>query len=155
MADLTPYFSWVEVTRSGTAKAKGIDNSLPTPLHDSVVRTAQFMECIRALLGDKPITVNSWYRCPALNVAIGGSKSSAHMKGLAVDWEPAGMELSAAFDRVAASALPFDQLILERTKDGAAWIHVGLSEGKPRREVLRAQGQTLGGPMSFTRVAIG
>ena len=154
MASLTPYFSWAEVTRSETAKAKGIDNAVPVALHDGIVRTAQFMECIRAHLG-KPIKVNSWYRCPALNLAVGGSKSSAHMRGLAVDWEPVGMDLLVAFERVRTSSLPFDQLIIERTKDGAAWIHVGLSEGPPRREALQASGAALGGSMTFTRVALG
>ena len=110
------------------------------------------MESVRHLLGDDPIRVTSWYRCKELNTAIGGSKTSAHMRGLAVDFKPSyKWTLYAAFDKLAQSDIPFDQLIEESTRDGARWIHIGFSEGTPRREVLRAEGARLGGPMSYRR----
>lgn len=150
---LSPHFSMIEAKRSVTAVAKGIDNTVPQLLRTNVGRMAGFMECLRALLDDQRITVTSWFRCQSLNDAIGGSQTSAHIKGLAVDWKHAKLPLEEAFARVADSTLPFDQLILEGTKDGAGWIHLGLSEHlPPRRQVLRASGDTLGGPMTFSRV---
>ncbi len=151
---LSPHFSINEVTRSATASRTGIDNAVPLGFRYNVGRVAEFMECVRALLGGQPIKVTSWFRCMELNQAIGGSKTSRHMEALAVDWKHGRLELAAAFEHVAESSLPFDQLILEGTKDGAGWIHLGLSTGDPRRQVLRAKGDTLGGPMKFTRVRI-
>lgn len=149
---VSEHFIWSEVTRSETAQRLGIANAVPQELRNNVHRSAEMMEQIRQLVGG-PIKVNSWYRSPALNAAVGGSKTSAHPKGLAVDWEPTTMTLEDAFNLVAASEIEFDQLIIEGTRDGADWIHTGLSEGPPRREVLRAHGDTLGGRMAYTRVS--
>jgi len=152
---LTEHFTWAEVERSPTAARLGLNNAVPMALWHNVVRTADSMEEVRERLGDRPIMVNSWYRCPALNVAIGGSRTSYHMKGLAVDFEVKGLRNAVAFHRLAMSDLSFDQLIHERTRSGADWIHIGFAEpGKPpRRMVLRAEGNTLGGKMTFTRLA--
>lgn len=152
---LTAHFTWAEVVRSPTARARGIDNTVPEELWANIRRTAAMMEAIRSLLGGSPLKINSWYRCPILNTAVGGSPTSAHPKGLAVDWEPTTMLLGDAFDAVAASPIVFDQLIHEGTKDGADWIHTGLSVGPPRRQILTAAGDALGGPMRFTRLAAG
>ena len=153
--DLTDHFSWAEVVRSPTAKRLGISNLIPNEqVKKNVERVAETMESVRFLIG-RPIKVNSWYRSPLLNATIGGSKTSAHMRGLAVDWEPVGMSLDQAFDIVLNSSIIFDQLIKEGTRDGADWIHLGLSEGPPRGEVLLASGERLGGTMHFRRVARG
>jgi zinc D-Ala-D-Ala carboxypeptidase len=148
---VTPHFSWYEVQYSTTAKAKGIDNTVPPALLANVKITAAYMERVRALLG-APIRVTSWYRCPAVNKAIGGARNSAHMSGLAVDFKPTNMSLADAFTLIRKSDIPFDQVILERTKDGAAWVHIGFTRGTPRREALRAWGVKLGGPMQYARV---
>lgn len=149
--NVTEHFTWREVEYSPTAEARGIDNTVPDSLRGNVLETAEHMEAVRRLLGNKPIRVTSWYRCPALNKAIGGSPRSAHMRGLAVDFKPTSMTLYHAFEALAKSDIPFDQLIEERTRDGAFWIHIGFSEGPPRREVLRAEGARLGGPMFYRR----
>lgn len=155
MAELSAHFTWAEASRSATADAKGIVNAIPLTLRANVQRVADVMETVRALLGGAPIRINSWYRCPTLNAAIGGSPKSAHMKGLAVDFEPTTMTNAAAVALIAKAGVPFDQLIHERTKSGADWIHLGLSEGPPRGQVLAASGDTLGGPMTFHRIALG
>lgn len=149
------HFSWAEVTRSPTARRLHISNGILPELIPNAVYTAEHMEAVRTALGNQIIDVNSWYRCPALNAAVGGSKTSAHMRALAVDFEPRVTKLMEAFHILSLSAIPFDQLIHEGTKDGADWIHIGFSTGTPRREVLRAQGDVLGGAMRFTRVSTG
>lgn len=155
MSDLTAHFSWAEAAKSTTADAKGIDNTIPATLRPNVERVAAVMEQVRTLLGDHPLKVNSWYRCPALNKAVGGSPKSAHMQGFAVDFETNHILNAKAFELVATSDIVFDQLIHEQTKSGADWIHLGLSYGPPRRQVMAASGDTLGGAMAFRRVALG
>ena len=152
---LSNHFSWEEAERSSTADAKGINNHIPAELKPNVQQVADAMELVRSLLGSHPLKINSWYRCSSLNSAIGGSSKSAHMKGLAVDFEPTTMSNDAAFKLIADSTIEFDQLIHERTKSGADWIHFGLNDKPARREVLTASGNTLGGPMQFTRIALG
>lgn len=151
---LTEHFTWEEVERSETAKRKGIDNTLPEELKGNVKRVAATMELVRALLGG-PVKVTSWYRCFELNAAVGSNNRSAHPKGLAVDFQPTTMTNEEAFKIIMNSDIEFDQLIHERTKTGSNWIHLGLSEGAGRREVLTAYGKNLGGSMTFTRIAMG
>jgi zinc D-Ala-D-Ala carboxypeptidase len=156
MAELTQHFSWAEAARSATAEAKGIDNTIPDALFINVREVAESMEEVRALLGGKPLRINSWYRCRDLNRAIGGSPRSAHMQGFAVDFEaPEGMTNAKAFEKIATSDIVFDQLIHEQTRSGADWIHFALSYGVPRQQVMAAAGDTLGGAMTFRRVALG
>ncbi len=149
---LSEHFSWDEASRSDTAAKRGIDNTIPEGLRPNVISTAQHLEQVRIVLGNQPLRVTSWYRSREVNRAIGGSKTSAHMRGLAVDFKPpAGYTLFDAFEQLAKSDIPFDQLIEERTRDGARWIHIGFTEGHPRRDILRAVGGVLGGVMAYRR----
>jgi zinc D-Ala-D-Ala carboxypeptidase len=152
-AVLSARFTWADVQASATAKAKGIDNALPDELVVNAARTAQILESVEALLGG--ITVSSWFRCPALNAAVGGKPDSKHQLALAADFVPVNVSLPVAFERIRASVLPYDQLIVERVASGSAWIHLGLSLAPPRREALSASGPQLGGAMTFQRVAVG
>lgn len=56
-----------------------------------ILLTARFMEQVRAFLGNRSITVNSGYRCPAHNAAVGGEPNSFHLRGMACDFTVAGM----------------------------------------------------------------
>ena len=82
---MATYFTLSELLRSDTAAARSIDNA---PSHDVIRRLNALMdECldpVRELWG-KPIGVNSGYRSPALNAAVGGAAASQHMKGEAAD----------------------------------------------------------------------
>ena len=139
--------------RSSTAKAKGIDNSVPIHLNRNIGRITEFMECVRWFLGDVPINVSSWFRCLSLNTAIKGSKTSAHMKGLAMDFSHSVLALEEVFVEIKGSRLPYDQLIIEGTQGKAEWMHIGLSEDAPRLEALTANRGWDGGAMNYTRVA--
>ena len=152
---LAPHFSMVEVVRSATAANQGIDNQVPLPLRYYVGRMAEFMECVRMVLGEDPISVTSWFRCQMLNSAIGGSRTSAHMKGLAVDFVHSVLSLEEVFSLISKSLLPFDQLIIEGTQGKAEWLHVGLSEGEPRGDILTADRDRIDGPMAYKRVIAG
>ena len=82
---MAQHFTLSELLHSDTAEARGIQN---TPPHDVLRRLNYLMDnCldpIRRLWG-KPIGVNSGYRSPALNAAVGGVATSQHVKGEAAD----------------------------------------------------------------------
>lgn len=138
--NLSPHLTLDEMLRSQTAARKGIVNTpTPTIIARMEVLGATVFEPIRALLG-VPLQVNSGYRSPELNKAVGGAKDSAHTRGEAVDIVPLGMPLREAFDLIRASPILFDQLIEECGPTG--WIHVAIArEGAmPRRQQLLATG---------------
>lgn len=90
------------------------------------------LDPVRELWG-KPIIVNSGFRCPVLNSAVGGSKTSQHMRGEAADITTGTREGNARlFDMIVESGLPFDQLIDEY---GYKWIHISYSS-KNRKQIL-------------------
>lgn len=141
--NLSPHFTLAEFTQSQTAARKGISNT-PTPaVIECLKLTALGLEGVRTLLGS-PITVNSGYRSPALNKAIGGSAKSQHVTGEAVDFICPGFGSPLDVCRaIVKSGLKFDQMIYEGT-----WVHISFC-AKPRGDVLTAHFNTSG--VSYTR----
>lgn len=78
-------FSWAEATKGGTRIP--IDRSIT----GNIIKTAKTMQEIRKSLGNKSITVNSWYRDPVTNRRVGGASRSRHLKGDAVDFVVQGI----------------------------------------------------------------
>lgn len=132
---LTEHFTFEELVRSDVATRRGIPNDPSDTARYNLGRVASKLEEIRAACGGGPLVVSSGYRCPALNMAIGGSRTSAHMRGLAADFHVPGLTLAEAARRIVAAGIVFDQLIFEGT-----WLHVGLAEANatPRQEELTA-----------------
>lgn len=130
---LTEHFTLAELCNSQAAARNRLDNRPGDKEIANLKRLAELLEQIRKLVG-KPINVSSAYRSPAVNKAVGGSKTSAHMKGLAADITVSGMTAKALATLISMSKIEFDQLILE----GNSWVHIGLSETKPRRQLLTA-----------------
>ena len=137
---LTKHFTLAEMTVSQTAARLGISNAPDAAAIANLKRVCEALELVRALVGG-PIIVSSGYRGPALNRAIGGSTSSAHMVGLAADFDRPGLTPKQVAQKIAASKIPFDQLILEYP-DSGGWVHLGLSAGAPRRQVLTIKSGT-------------
>lgn len=139
---LSEHLDLAEVTRSDSAKRNGINNE-PTPEHlENFKKLAQnIFEPIRKHFG-VPIHISSGYRSKALNTAIGGSLTSQHCKGEAIDIDmdgsANGVTNKMVFDYIKAN-LNFDQLIWEfGTKDAPDWVHVSFSStGKQRKQALR------------------
>jgi hypothetical protein len=130
-----------EVTRSETAKRKGISN-MPTPEHieNFKLLAEKVFQPIREHFG-KPIIISSGYRSKALNTAIGGALSSQHCSGEAIDIDMDGTDITNAqvFNYIKDN-LEFDQLIWEfGTDTNPDWVHVSYeSTGKQRKQILRA-----------------
>lgn len=78
------YFSIAELCASNTAKKKKIDNTPDEKIVEHLTELIGVLNGIRESLG-KPINVSSGYRCKALNTAVGGSATSSHLYGYAVD----------------------------------------------------------------------
>ncbi len=140
---LSKHLSLAEVTRSESAKRRGISN-MPTPAHieNFKLLAENIFEPIREHFG-KPIHISSGYRSDALNKAIGGSKTSQHCAGEAIDIDmdgsANGVTNKMVFDYIKDN-LNFDQLIWEfGTASNPDWVHVSYeSTGKQRKQILRA-----------------
>lgn len=133
---LTPNFTLEELSRSDVALRKGLDNT-PTECMSNIMFSAEKMEQVRKVLGNQPIVVNSCYRSPEVNAAIGGSKTSAHMEGLAVDFVCPSYGTPFEVAVALKEGLPkgfFDQLIYEGT-----WVHIGFRWGDNRSQLMTAR----------------
>lgn len=147
MTKLTEHFTLEEMIVSPTAKRLGIPNT-PTTQHIENMRYCceKILEPVRAKFG--PVQVNSSYRAPAVNKAVGGSKTSQHVNGQAIDFEVPGVDNKKVADWVADN-LEFDQVILEFYTAGdknSGWVHASIKkEGGNRRQRLIAKKSKAGG----------
>ena len=141
MDKISEHVSYKEATRSNTALRRGIDN-IPDveELENMKLITEKVFEPLRKFVGG-PIKINSFYRSPELNIAIGGSKKSQHCKGQAIDLDDTyGHRSNASMFTYIKNLLDFDQIIWEFGDDrNPAWVHVSyVSEEKNRRRCLKA-----------------
>lgn len=139
---LSKNLSLAEVTRSETAKRKGISN-MPTPEHIENFKklATNIFQPIREHF-DKPIFISSGYRSAELNKAIGGSLSSQHCSGEAIDIDMDGTDITnkQIFDYIKDN-LTFDQAIAEYPENGHIdWVHVSFAANRSqRKQVLVAK----------------
>lgn len=133
-----PHFKLEEFTRSQTATRNGIDNSPDETQLSNLIRIAWFLEELREKIREKHegayITISSGLRVEMLNVIIGGSKTSAHMKGLAADIHCNKLTPLELSKFIAENMEDFDQVIHEFGR----WVHIGLCDSVPRSEELTA-----------------
>lgn len=116
------HFTIKELSASPTAVARGIDNNPTEQVIAALTRlTDNVLDPLRQAYGF-PIYVNSGYRCPALNRAVGGTSGSQHLRGEAADITTGCSENNARLYRLLRKLeLPIDQAINEHD---FAWIHV-------------------------------
>ena len=146
---ISKHISYKEGVYSATATRRGIDN-VPNDeqLANMELIAEKVFEPLRKYVGG-PIKINSFFRCPKLNKAIGGARSSQHMKGQAMDIDDT-FEVVANSDmyNYIKNNLDFDQLIWEfGDDDNPNWLHVSyVSKEDNRNRCLRAykgNGKTL------------
>ena len=130
-------FSRAEIEHSNTAKRLGISNEMSEEHMENMQRLiTNLIQPMRDAIG--PIRVTSGYRSPSLNSAIGGSRTSQHSKGQALDlqfWEMGKMNNKKIYDWILNSGLDFDQIINEFD---FAWIHISLKDKNNRKQNLEA-----------------
>ena len=119
------YFSIDEMVRSATAKKYGIDNR---PSQDILNNLVLFIETVLDPIREdwgSPIIVSSGYRCPELNKAVGGVKTSGHLYGYCADLQVKGdLRKFSCFvkDWMKKHKMSFDELLYE-SSGGVTWLH--------------------------------
>lgn len=133
MIDISKHISYKEATHTNT----GLPNEPSVAEIKAMQHVAQTLfEPLRGHFGNNPIKINSFFRSLAVNKVIGGSITSQHVKGEAIDFEGTKEMFIYIKDN-----LPYDQLIKEfPDKNGEpSWIHVSLTKGTNRYQVLRSR----------------
>ena len=139
---LSKNFTLQEFTKSQTAIRMDIDNTPEEErLEAAKILFEKVVQPVRNHFG--PTVINSGYRGPELNKAVGGSSRSQHCKGEAVDIEVPGVANAEVAEWIYKN-LDFDQLILEFYTPGipdSGWVHVSYKSDeseKNRKQVLTA-----------------
>jgi hypothetical protein len=144
---ISDHITYAEAIHSQTAKRKGIDNTPnPAQVENMKLLAEKVFEPLRKWVGG-PIKVNSFFRSPELNEAIGGSKTSQHCKGQAIDIDDVyGKRSNAEMFTYIREILDFDQLIWEFGTDmNPNWIHVSyVSKEDNRNRCLKAYKDDMG-----------
>ena len=122
---LSENFTLEELIRSNTAERMGIDN---VPKDEKVVENLrslclEVLQPLRDYVG-APVHINSGYRCPELNMAVGGVKNSQHCRGEAADIRIVSPKQGREWAAWIEDNCRFDQMLLERNKSGTVWLHV-------------------------------
>ena len=123
---ISEHISYKEGVYSTTALRRGIDN---TPNDEQLANMEliadEIFEPLRVHVGG-PIKINSFFRSPELNTAIGGSKTSQHCKGQAMDIDDTyGKMTNAEMYHWIKDNLDFAQMIWEfGNDDNPNWVHV-------------------------------
>ena len=99
-----------------------------------------------------PLIVSSGYRCHRLNTHVGGEWNSQHLcegGAAAADIESPGLTVEELYDKIKASSIPCDEVIIETNNKGAWWVHVsydsnkGTQRGVCMKGVLQQSGGTI------------
>jgi putative chitinase len=130
--NLTPSFTLEELTHTDHREFDNVPNEDELA---NLYRLADFLEQVKALLGGKPIIVNSAFRSAEVNRAVGSSDKSQHRRGCAADIRVPGMTPDEVVKAIVGSDLPYDQVIREFDR----WTHVSIpntEDSAPREMAL-------------------
>lgn len=130
--NLSEHFTLEELTHTDHRELDNTPNDLEV---ENLKRLAHFLEAIKAVLGGKPVMVNSAFRSEAVNAAVGSKNTSQHRVGCAADIRVPGMTPDEVVKAVMRSGLEYDQIIREFDR----WTHVSIPtvQGTPaRRQAL-------------------
>jgi uncharacterized protein YcbK (DUF882 family) len=131
---ISKHITLQEATESATALRMGINN-VPNEVELEAMKyvSENLFEPIREWY-NKPIKINSFYRCLALNKAVNGSKTSGHVLGNSIDISGGNKaENKKIFDFIKTSGLNYDQVINEYDY---TWVHISLKKDKNRKQIL-------------------
>ena len=143
-AKLSEHFTLAELCKTS---AKTQDGNIPSHVHiENLKRLCGWLEALRRRWnniygdGDDPIIINSGYRSPEVNKAVGGVKGSNHLTGCAVDIRVAGKEQLLRYATILLDISDlnnedFDELLLERSPRGTYWLHFAVRPSGNRRKI--------------------
>jgi hypothetical protein len=133
MNNISEHITYIEATQSPTAIRFGIENT-PTEHQLFAMRIVASVcfEPLRKWYG-KPIKINSFFRNTLLNQKVGGSPTSQHCKGEAIDISAESKEENKKLFDWCKANLVFDQLINEYDY---TWIHISFRQGQNRNMIL-------------------
>ena len=143
---ISKHFWYSEIGKSAYATRNKIPNTPPkTVVENATALALNILDPLREFLGSA-LEPQSWYRSPALNFAIGGSKTSQHVKGEAVDIEHHSVSNYRLAEIINEICPSYDQLILEfyNPKDPrSGWVHVSCKKdlSKNRKQALIFDGK--------------
>jgi uncharacterized protein YcbK (DUF882 family) len=129
---LTPHFTLDELTHTDHRE---FDNTPNVAELANLIRLADFLEQVKAVLGGKPIMINSAFRSKAVNDAVGSKDTSQHRIGCAADIRVPGMKPDQVVRAIIASGIGYDQVIREFDR----WTHISIPNtvaDKPRNQAL-------------------
>jgi hypothetical protein len=135
VSNVSAHFTWDELTRTGQTALQATNRAEAEQYRAQLTALATtLLEAIRAKFG--PIKINSAFRGPSVNAAVGGSKTSQHMRGEAADIVAPAVSVEELHRWICAeSGLAFGQCILEKSSPSKpfSWVHVSLGT---KREAL-------------------
>ncbi len=134
---ISKHISYSEATHSNTAKAKGIDNT-PNEVQLAAMKLVaeKCFEPLREWYG-KPIRINSFFRNEQTNKAVKGSKTSDHVKGMAIDLDAGSNSENLKLFNWLKDNVEFKQLIHEYgDKSGPEWVHISYDPKDLRTQLL-------------------
>ena len=143
-AKLSEHFTLGEFTKSGSHP-----EVYNIPSHEAIANLTNLTKWLEVLrkrynakygVGEEPIRINSGYRSPQLNKKIGGVATSNHLTGCAADIRVSGMEqliryAAILLDYADESKQEFDELLIEKNRYGAIWLHFAVRPSGNRRKV--------------------
>lgn len=132
MTKVTEHFTLEELTHTDHRE---FDNTPNEAERANLERLALFLEQVKAVLGGKPVMVNSAFRSKSVNDAVGSKDTSQHRIGCAADIRVPGMTPDEVVKAVMAAGLGYDQIIREFDR----WTHISVPNTKdmtPRRQAL-------------------
>ena len=140
-ANLSEHFKLGEFTRSNSHS-----NIYNVPTHEAIYNLknlCKWLEVLRERSGG-PVRINSGYRSPQLNKKVGGVATSNHLTGCAADIRVDNMEqliryATILLDYADESHQDFDELLIERNRYGAIWLHFAVRPKDNRRKVCFIQ----------------
>ena len=138
--------TWLEELRRRYNKNYVLVQTTPAPPNSGGEASGRILPLSRGSQrgSEEPIVINSGYRSPQLNKKVGGSSTSNHLTGCAVDIRVAGIEQAMRYavilmDYADETKQDYDEILIEKNRHGAIWLHFAVRPKDNRRKTMFLQ----------------